>query len=204
DVVDTLNLLTVDLINNLVAELRGISVDWIRQDVAENDNLLPLSRMVSEDKIIEIEMQPQIIRIVFSHKVGVDRLEDQPPEDNKAWFFVISLRLQGKRPRVRQWNRNNDLFSIAKNLQIHLFPFEFAFDHFGHFDRRPVHGDGTITRNGQTVDRQQHVSRLQASFGHAAAVDASNENAAFTIGESQSSAHRRVMQRMIGDSEIHV
>ena len=39
DVVDTLNLFAVDLINNLVAELGGVGVDRIRQDVAEDDNL---------------------------------------------------------------------------------------------------------------------------------------------------------------------
>ena len=101
NVVDALNLVTVDLINNLVAELGGVGVDWVRQDVAENDNFFALSINVSGNKIIKIEMQSQIFGTVLRHEVGIDRLEDQPTEDNEAWFFVVSLRLQGKWPRVR-------------------------------------------------------------------------------------------------------
>ena len=96
DVVDALNLLTIDLINNLVAELGRVGIDWIRQDVAENDNLFALPVNMSGNEIIKIEMQSEIIRIVFRHEVGIDRLEDQPAEDDKPWFFVISLRLQGR------------------------------------------------------------------------------------------------------------
>ena len=130
---------------------------------------------------------------MFRHEVGIDRLEDQPAEDDKL-VFRYKLALAREWPRVRQRNRNNKL-SLAKNLHRDLVPFELALDDFGHFDRLPVHGYGAITRNGQTVDCQQHVSWLQASFGYATAVDAADKDAGVT---SVSPRARRIVRLCSG------
>src|SRR4051812_21338378 len=87
-----------------------------------------------EHEEVEEMAQSQVLWLISLDQFEAEWLKEEAAIDDVTRTHIVSVSLDEIRLHRVELHRDAGWRLIAKQIEFDLVPFEFAFDHFGHFD----------------------------------------------------------------------